>query len=609
MARPAGWRALYGMVDEDGWLIPYEATLRANLHRDSPKTVAEMVDPMRLAGRDRPQRYFLLAGDVMDDAFLKRYNEVSLDMRARDFPMIPAWLGEHLPFYATFLDNGEIAAYGALDLHIQSADDKWKYLPPPGERWYHYSADGQLLGETKPQDWTSQGGWVDLFFPDYDKKLREVAVSSLSVSQDGPFIACIKYDQQIDLYAPLEDRKPPEVFALFNYKGEQLDTDQPLKNFDTNKFTAMPRDWLQQIYDAQVRLGLADPHVKSPWLGKDGGPVMVDPAPRPPKQVARSWGGPSRDCVVIHPLDDPDNPYAGQYQEWDRWCYENIGKQNPETTRKLEQQQRELQEKLAEYREKGEKPPQDLYTKYWGVTVDPDDPWKDFSLNVDADGYIKPLVDPHPTPSSDPFSYQYDRNGPFTASAGGIMPEEMLKEYTEANWLSSIANDPQIPEWLAAAPPWSATTGPNGEWITEGPLGCLAQVDGLPRDEFRDALAKLQLHRYSAQGELLEVAPAGVKYWPEMYAPELADRLAGYSADPDCSVQLMHGFIRVYQLEDPPPNVIGGGRRLGQVLAQFDWQGHELDADQTPQWDGVTGREVFGSDLKRVYDAQQAASD
>ena len=141
-------------------------------------------------------------------------------------------------------------------------------------------------------------------------------------------------------------------------------------------------------------------------------------------------------------LDDPANPYLGQYSEWDSWMYAHPGDPT-------------FEERRAVFA--GELPD----NKFWG------------SVSVNADGY------PIPDMLSRELRRQDDADGqppPKDAcnlgfGVWGEMPLEMYERWDAAGLAVDAQYAARIPKWLADNPPKSARIWPDGTVTTHGALG------------------------------------------------------------------------------------------------------------------------------------------
>jgi len=57
-------------------------------------------------------------------------------------------------------------------------------------------------------------------------------------------------------------------------------------------------------------------------------------------------------------------------------------------------------------------------------------------------------------------------------SSGGVMPEDLLQQMTDAKWELRLPEYPSIPQWLYEQPVFGAYFVPNGDIVTQGELGC-----------------------------------------------------------------------------------------------------------------------------------------
>ncbi|MCC7476986.1 hypothetical protein IT575_00890 [bacterium] len=161
----------------------------------------------------------------------------------------------------------------------------------------------------------------------------------------------------------------------------------------------------------------------------------------------------------VRPLDDPANPYRGQYEDWDRWFYGNYFAPNW-----TEPDFEPL--KQARIKEQGGK----------------SDQWRDYHSFVSADGWLIPQRQTWRKQT------QLPAGATLASSSGGFFPEigdELLFRYRSAGCMPvamaerrsheealAMAPDyPPIPGWLGGNPPQEALMTLEGDWLCLGPLG------------------------------------------------------------------------------------------------------------------------------------------
>ena len=260
-------------------------------------------------------------------------------------------------------------------------------------------------------------------------------------------------------------------------------------------------------------------------------------------------------------LDAEGNPCAGRYGAWDHWVYEHA----PGT---------QAQQLLAWYR--GEAPE--------GYAV--------ITTAVDKDGYIIPALD-YVRAINNPDSEISRSNCTFMLEAGGQMEPDMLEGYrravagAKADWL------PQIPGWLAEAPPKLAILredevlayGEPGSGTGVWPDG-LAAALGDGRDE--------AWRRYSVTGELLAQTQPGQPWWL-LYFDGFADVLAQLGGG---------GNVRYFAHEQ---YVVFSDRQTRKVLAVYNIYG-EKQPEGTDffagGWQDPLSKPLSGGELPWIYEAQ-----
>jgi hypothetical protein len=182
----------------------------------------------------------------------------------------------------------------------------------------------------------------------------------------------------------------------------------------------------------------------------------------------------------VRGLDAEGNPYAGRYGAWDHWVYEHA----PGTDAKS---------MLAWYRGEGPE----------GYTM--------ITTAVDKDGYVIPAVD-YIRAINDPESEISRSKCTFMLEAGGQMEPDVLEGYRRAVAGAKAAWLPEIPDWLAKAPPKLAILREH-EVLAYGEPG--SGVDVWP-DDLASTLGDGQdesWRRYSADGGLLAQTEPGQPWW------------------------------------------------------------------------------------------------
>lgn len=174
----------------------------------------------------------------------------------------------------------------------------------------------------------------------------------------------------------------------------------------------------------------------------------------------------------VHSLDDPQNPYHGQYGAWDYWFFEHAGTPNEEMQ----------------------------HESYMGTAPAN---WLSVDIRVDSNGYPVPyLVSLHYKYSQialgEPYgmAYRYE--------SYGEMPYELWDEYQDAILKVNAQFISPIPAWLADNPPLVARIWTDGSVITHGPLGSWnGEGDVVPNGKGGWHYLPDPYYLYSPDGELI----------------------------------------------------------------------------------------------------------
>jgi hypothetical protein len=254
---------------------------------------------------------------------------------------------------------------------------------------------------------------------------------------------------------------------------------------------------------------------------------------------------------VVRPMDDPANPFRGQYNDWDRWLFDNLVATTdgfpPPPGSTFEETKQYLDAQLLK-RAQGQ-----LHTA------------ADASLRtqVTVDGYLVPVLhgiaDWEIAVAAGRSKAYYDAL-PWVEGTGHMEPA-LKQAYDLAVDAIRSQNYPAVPDWLVAAPPLGAMLLPNSEILTQGPLGSWHPSDGDPHSasHAEDLHQSHDWYRYSADGTLLSQAHGF--WWFTYHDPEAL----GYpEGDPDTS---LHGYVtfRAKDSREPLSYWTYDGRRLEQA--------------------------------------------
>jgi hypothetical protein len=166
--------------------------------------------------------------------------------------------------------------------------------------------------------------------------------------------------------------------------------------------------------------------------------------------------------ISLMALDDPTNPYRGQYRAWDYWVYENVGTRSAELTDKKPTDM--TRQELEAYVFHGGNPPN----------------WTERKARVYDNGILVPylvsIADFEQARSSNT-SKELEAKSSFVTACGEMDPQ-LKADMQQAGYAAQAAFYPEIPEWLVSNPPDAAMLLPNGEVVTEGVVGGDTTDDG-----------------------------------------------------------------------------------------------------------------------------------
>jgi hypothetical protein len=245
----------------------------------------------------------------------------------------------------------------------------------------------------------------------------------------------------------------------------------------------------------------------------------------------------SGNMIQVKALDDPANPFKGQYGPWDKWLYENM----QPTTDYQSRQTTTTGKALAEGIEQSLRQPAN---------------WTGLQTRVTDEGYLQPIVEG--------IKSNEDQRGGSNAmpptnegwiQAYGLMdPTTYEQLITAVNVVHASYYNP-IPEWLVINPPESAMLLPNGDVVTSGLLG--AGKEALSKPGCCGGKSSI-FARYDKDGNLIRTVNG--RHWWYLYY-EGGDG----SLPPGTMVNTMDGYI-----EFMAPNGV-------EILSLWNWDGTQLD--------------------------------
>jgi len=581
---PENWQHQALVVNEEGFAVPSTINYIQSSTYSDDTTVRELLYPERSSDAGV---FELHATGVFPEGFADQKQQARIAAMAEVLPPIPAWLGEHPPLKTVFSPIGEFVTYGELDLHYRELIQDGNLVNASrfqDEIWYRYSADGELLGSfNKPgQRWTSVNSWAEVYCQEINNKTesaRNVLTGKgrITTTHDvvhgfhGLFLIPDE-ESGTGLYPDegyYERYKQRELVKAWDLFGNEIDPDTPANVKHSFLGQTYPRDWLIDIYSAQVKLGLTDPGAISTFAGKDNGPQQVDPTPRFPRLVAGKdshYG----DGVEVNDPDDPANPYFGEYQEWDYWLIEHVDNYNPREAEDRRIQHAELDKRVKEKIAAGESvTKRDRYVPPYRKPAD--DPWQKYTIYVTDEGWVipahhisnleaiamaKPLNALKYTRKPKPANYQLP--------AGGVMPDEIHAGYVKALSSPAITRQILVPDWLATAPVHYVLFVPNGDIITLGPLGFRTEENADTPLEELWADTPRAFYRFSPEGELLGTHETLGWDWQALYYPQW-QALWTNATDSGLQARDRSGYLVI------------GDPATDTIKAVFDYDGTPID--------------------------------
>lgn len=258
--------------------------------------------------------------------------------------------------------------------------------------------------------------------------------------------------------------------------------------------------------------------------------------------------------VSVQPLDAPGNPYAGMYDDWDEWTYDNASSQP------------------RDYKT-GDRPA-DMVTLVGRVTMA---------------GYLVPHLEyerlRHESIKDGTWE-SFDNQFAMIYAEGQYEQGKLDHKYLESQRVAA-KYFPEIPSWLVASPPaGGAMLFPNGDVVTYGLLG---SADG-PDAETCGGGSGFPWCRYSADGELIRTST--LSWWNCYYEP-------GESNMPEGTPKMnrIDGYVYFTDHNDD------------DVLSVWDYDGTRLESAIPPaprDWHPFA--RLMPSVLELLYDLQQEES-
>lgn len=295
-----------------------------------------------------------------------------------------------------------------------------------------------------------------------------------------------------------------------------------------------------------------------------------------PQESAKlvSWA-PGLGLIEVKDLDDPANPYKGQYGPWDYWLHEN---------------QHDMTDEEVEAWNDGEVTP--------GKRLE--------IICVDAAGYQIPVA------AWDRQARERERRSANLSAVGnelepprnirrfefyGELPPEIEQGMFDARMEVAADYVPRIPEWLGQAPPLQALVLPTGEVVAYGELGTGADYDWHV-EHCNSTVRHGDHHRYSADGKLLAKLPRE-ELWAKLFSPDLDQILPSFSGD-NHYILMESGYVAIYGVDER-------GVLSMEPIALFDYDGTPVPANTNPDLRDVSLWEpLYGREISAIYAIQQA---
>jgi hypothetical protein len=269
----------------------------------------------------------------------------------------------------------------------------------------------------------------------------------------------------------------------------------------------------------------------------------------------------------VRGLDDPANPYRGQYAEWDYYCFANARSMTRSDSKAWNRHKVPITRRLIQ-------------------------------VNIDANGFPTPLM---LTNRQRMEYYHNPQPAPATTGGGctlsytvyGDVPELLDERMYAAELAIRAEFVPKIPRWLAMNPPVKAIMLPGGDVATYGVLGSGRNIDLYTHFHHRINLFDYPCCHYSAAGELLAQVEPGDP-WCRLFWSEAEQVLGAVDPEKMCYWE-QNGFVIVQQIEG------------WKQVAIYNYDGAPLPVETNANsrdantWDGWYGREIM-----IMYAAQQA---
>jgi len=274
----------------------------------------------------------------------------------------------------------------------------------------------------------------------------------------------------------------------------------------------------------------------------------------------------------IVPLDDPSNPYAGQYEAWDHWIYEHLTA-DPEPRYRWEKHPDEMTKEELEDFVFGRSKPSN---------------WLHLKISVEDGKYTVPLeTDLHEFEKAVCENRDKEREASihWVHTQGTI--DERLREdiFTLVDKVRAQYLEP-IPEWLAEGEPRFAMLLPEGWVVTEG----LLQTDKTTNSNNKYCCGgnDTSYSLYSPEGKLTRTAKWF--WWLLFYDIDI-------NGMPDGDiVNTADGYIKLLDKDS------------GELLQVWDWDATPLAIEEPTPRDRHPFYLLSGKDIASLYAASSDGS-
>ena len=511
---PEEWEYLETSIDKDGWMLPVlQSALTLTYLNHGRHDLAE--SSLSRSGQ-------IYGAAEMEPVLKERMIEAFATARAPFLLPVPQWLADAPPIAVMHLPDGRFVCLG--EPGSGTGNDSFRF-PSIDRRsddhaWSVYSADGDLEATGKPGEY-----WWQLFITDFEERTGH-AVDE---------VQCQTLYDRIIWFVP-----PNNEVGCISWDGSRaaVGTDFPDEKrvYDTRFLQVITGPELPYIYAAQQVTELIPPC----GFGI-GTTAITDLDLAAPIASATYFNGGATQYLQVKPLDDPDNPYAAWYQDWDFAIWDNHVKlcrdylynsrvlRGDYNTWDFQQILQDAGEGRAD---------QGFWSK---------------QLRVDDNGYVVPQViaatpaDPEPEIEA---VIELNSRAGFYIDSPQFFDEEMEARIRLAWAENDALTLPTLPDWLVDNPPLKVILTPDGEYVTLGPLGAGATDPPSGTDAIfnQTGLAGSEpWYRYDADGNELGHLEAG-DYWWELYFPGFDDEMSSQGYDGDTYRFVEHaGYIEVFE--------------------------------------------------------------